>query len=178
MKVILTRDVPNLGEAGDVKKVADGYARNYLIPQGMVFKARPGALKNFKQRQSTQARKQKRMKKDAETLARRLISQPITFKAKAGSTGRLYGSITKADIAAALEREIGEEFDKRTIILSEPIRQLGEHFVGVRLIADVEPQVKVLVQPESGEWPEGAEPTKDVPKDEGASPEGDQAGEA
>ena len=178
MKVILTRDVPNLGEAGDVKKVAEGYARNYLIPQGMAFKASPGALKNFKQRQSAQDRKQKRMKKDAETLARQLISQPITFQVKAGPKGRLYGSITKADIAEALEREIGEKFDKRTIILSEPIRQLGEHFVGVRLIADVEPQIKVLVQPESGEWPEGAEPTGDAPTDEGTSPESDQAEEA
>lgn len=158
MKVILMQDVPNLGQRGEVDEVADGYACNYLIPKGMAKKATPGILKDFEYRQSVQERKYKRMKKRAETLARRLTANPLTFEVMAGSTGRLYGAVTNADIAEALEREIGEEFDKRDITLNEPIREVGEHFVAVRLMKDVEPQIKVLVKPESGNWPEGVEP--------------------
>lgn len=158
MKVILKQDVPNLGQEGEIEEVADGYARNYLIPQGMVVRATPGALKDFKHRQAVQARKHERMKKHAETLARRLVALTLIFETKAGETGRLYGSVTNADIAEALERETGEEFDKRDVTLPEPIRELGEHYVSVQLIPEVEPQVRVVVKPESSEWPEGVEP--------------------
>ncbi|MFW6082679.1 MAG: 50S ribosomal protein L9 [Chloroflexota bacterium] len=158
MKIILTQDMPNLGQAGDVEEVADGYARNYLIPQGMAVKATPGALKDFEYRREVQAGKHERMKKRAEALARRLTAQTLTFEVKTGETGQLYGSITNADIAEALEEAVGEEIDRRNIPLSEPIRSVGEHFVPVRLMEDVEPQIKVVVKPESGEWPEDVEP--------------------
>lgn len=160
MKIILKQDVPNLGQAGDVQKVADGYARNYLIPQGMAMIATPGALKDFEHRQKMEARKHEQMKKRAEGLARRLTAQTLTFEVKTGETGQLYGSITNADIAEALEEQVGEEIDRRDIPLSEPIRSVGEHFVPVHLMEDVEPQVRVVVKPESGEWPEDVAPVE------------------
>ena len=160
MKIILKQDVPNLGQEGDVEEVADGYARNYLIPQGMAVKATPGALKDFEHRQKVQAEKHQRMKKRAEVMARRLTAQTLTFEVKVGETGQLYGSITNADIAEALEKEIGEEIDRRDIPLPEPIREVGEHFVPVHLMEDVEPQVRVVVRPEGGEWPADVEPVE------------------
>ncbi|MFW6082934.1 MAG: 50S ribosomal protein L9 [Chloroflexota bacterium] len=160
MKIILKQDVPNLGNEGDVAEVADGYARNYLIPQGMAMKATPGTLKDFEHRQKTQAAKHQRMKKRAETLARRLTAQTLTFEVKTGETGQLYGSITNADIAEALEQQVDEEIDRRDIVLSEPIRTIGEHFVPVRLMEDVEPQIRVVVKPESGEWPDDVDPVQ------------------
>lgn len=157
MKIILKQDVPNLGQKGDVEDVADGYARNYLIPQGMAIKATRGALKDYEHRQKVQAEKHERMKKRAENLARRLTAQTLTFEVKTGGTSQLYGSITNADIAEALEEAIGVEIDRRDIPLAAPIREVGEHFVPVHLMEDVEPQVRVVVKPESGEWPEDVE---------------------
>jgi large subunit ribosomal protein L9 len=158
VKIILKQDVPNLGRKGDVEEVADGYARNYLIPQGMALKATPGALKDFEHRQEMQAKRHEREKKRAEALARRLTAQTLTFEVKTGETGQLYGSITNVDIAEALEERLDEEIDRRNIPLPEPIREVGEHFVPVHLMEDVEPQVRVVVKPESGEWPEDVEP--------------------
>jgi large subunit ribosomal protein L9 len=160
VKIILKQDVPDLGQEGDVEEVADGYARNYLIPQGMAVQAGPGALKDLQHRQKVQAEKHQRRKKRAEGLARRLTAQTLTFEVKTGETGQLYGSITTADIAEALGEQLGEEIDRRGIPLSQPIREVGEHFVPVRLMEGVEPQVRVVVEPESGEWPEDVEPVE------------------
>ena len=161
MKVILKEDVDNLGQAGETKNVADGYARNYLIPQGMAVRATAGAMKDFEHRQKVQARKHERMKKRAETLAQRLTSHTLTFEVKTGETGQLYGSITNADIAEALEQELDVEIDRRDIALSEPLRQVGEHFVPIHLMDEVEPQIQVIVKPESGEWTPDAEPAEE-----------------
>jgi len=174
VKVILTQNVPNLGQTGDVKDVAAGYARNYLIPNKLAAKATPGALKEFKRRQTAQARQTERLAARAEALAERLSALTLTFEAKAGEKGRLYGSITPTDIAEALEREVGERFDRRKHILSDPIRQVGRHVVPVRLRSDVVAQVEVLVKPEGGELPEEA-----LAEPEDVSSSGDiQAGEA
>ena len=161
MKVILKEDVDNLGQAGETKNVADGYARNYLIPQGMAVRATAGAMKDFEHRQKVQAKKHERMKKRAETLAQRLTSHTLTFEVKTGETGQLYGSITNADIAEALEQELDVEIDRRDIALSEPLRQVGEHFVPIHLMDEVEPQIQVIVKPESGEWTPDAEPAEE-----------------
>jgi large subunit ribosomal protein L9 len=163
VKVILTSDMPNLGQAGDVKDVAVGYARNYLIPRGLAVKATPSALKEYKRRQAIETRREQRLAERAEALARRLADLTLTFEAKASEKGRLFGSITTADIAEALEREVGEKFDRRKHILSDPLREVGEHAVSVRLTSDVVAQVKVLVKPEGGELPEEtpAEPTEE-----------------
>ena len=125
MKIILKKDVPNLGQKGDVKHVADGYARNYLIPQALAVRATPGAVQDFEHREKVQATKYQRMKKRAEALARRLTSHTLTFEVKTGRTGQLYGSITNADIAEAIEEQVGEQIDKRDIPLPRPIRQLS-----------------------------------------------------
>ena len=148
MKIILTSDVPELGQAGDVKDVAAGYARNYLIPKGLAAKATPGAVKEFERHRTAASNRDERLREWAAALADRLRGVTLTFKAKAGETGRLYGSITHADIAEALEHETGEKFDRRKHILSEPIRELGKHLVSVRLTSDVTVEVAAVVEPE------------------------------
>lgn len=157
MKIILTRDVLNVGRAGDVKKVAAGYARNYLIPNGLAVLATPGALKEFKLRRSAEERREEKMAAHAEALAEQLSGVSLAFEAKAGEKGRLYGSITTAEIAEALERATGLEFDRRKQILSEPLREVGEHVISIRLSADVVAEVKATVRPEGGELPGEAE---------------------
>ena len=168
MKIILTRDVPNLGQAGDARDVTAGYARNYLIPKGLAVKATAGALKEFEHRRTAEARREERLAAHAEALAQRLSSLTLTFEAKTGEKGRLYGSITTADIAEALEREVGEKFDRRKHVLFEPIRQVGEHVVPVRLAADMIAEVKVVVKPEGRELPEAtpAEPIEEPAPEE------------
>ena len=157
MKVILTRDVPNVGDAGDIKNVAVGYARNYLIPKGLAVKATPGTIKEFERRRAAEASRDERLAARAEALAERLSDVTLSFEAKAGETGRLYGSITTADMAEALERAVDEKFDRRKNILSDPIREVGRHTISVRLSSDVVAEVKVVVKPEGGELPEPAE---------------------
>jgi large subunit ribosomal protein L9 len=168
VKVILTREVLNLGEVGDVKEVATGYARNYLIPQGLAMKATPGAVKEFERRQAAEARREEQMEARAEALLQRLSQVTLSFEAKASEKGRLFGSITTADIAEALEREIDEKFDRRKHILSEPLRDVGEHTISVRLTQEIVAQVKAVVKPEGGEWPQepAAEDAPEPPADD------------
>jgi large subunit ribosomal protein L9 len=172
--------VPDVGQVGDVKNVATGYARNYLIPKGLAIKATPGAMKEFERRRASEQRKEEKLTTRAEALAAQLGDLTLSFEAKAGETGRLYGSITAAEIVEALNRETGEEFDRRKHILSEPIREVGRHVVSVRLTADVVAEVKVEVRPEGGELPEEppAEPAEgpaEEPTEEPAAEEGDAA---
>ncbi len=154
MKVILTQEVPNLGEIGTVEEVADGYARNYLIPRGLAVKATQGAVKEYKRRRAAAARREARMAERAESLAEAMEEITITFEAKAGETGRLYGSITMADVAEALEREIGEEIDRRKHLPGDSLREIGRHVVPVQLTTDVQTSLNVIVKPEDGELPE------------------------
>jgi large subunit ribosomal protein L9 len=153
VKVILIDDVPKLGHAGDTKNVAAGYARNYLFPKGLAIVATPGALKEYEVQRDAVGRRERRVAAKAEALAKRLSKVTLVFEGKAGETGHLYGSITTSSIAEALEREIGEKFDRRRI-LCDPIRQVGWHDVAVRLRADVVGEFKVVVKPEGGELPE------------------------
>jgi large subunit ribosomal protein L9 len=166
VKVILTHDIPNLGHAGDVKDVAAGYARNYLFREGLAVKASKGAMKDFERRRAADARREEKMAARAEALAKQLEGITLTFEAKAGETGHLYGSVTPSAIAEALEREVGEKFDRRKHILSDPLREVGEHTVPVRLSADVVAEVKVVVKPEGGELPPAEAPgtAKTVPE--------------
>ena len=153
MKVILTDDVPKLGHAGDIKNVATGYARNYLFPKGLAMTASPGAVKEYELQHDAVGRRERRQAAKAEALAKRLSKVTLVFEAKAGETGHLYGSITTASIADALEREVGEKFDRRRI-LCDPIRRVGWHNVAVRLRSDVVGEFKLAVKPEDGELPE------------------------
>jgi large subunit ribosomal protein L9 len=168
VKIILTQDVPNLGEVGEIADVAPGYARNYLIPQGLAAKATPGAVKEFKRCRAAEASRAERLAARAEALSERLSEVTLIFEAKAGETGRLYGSVTPDDMAEALEREVGEKFDRRKNILSDPIREVGWHTISVRLTSEVVTEVKVAVKPEGGELPE--EPTEPETETEAEPP--------
>jgi large subunit ribosomal protein L9 len=148
VEVILIRDVPNLGEVGDVKSVADGYARNYLIPRGLVKRATPGELKQVKQHERAAARRAVRDQEDAQAMAEHLSQMTLVFKARAGEGTKLYGSITSGDIAERLSQELGTEFDRRKVQLDESLRQLGTHQVPIRLMSDIVPEITVVIERE------------------------------
>ncbi len=151
MKVLLIKDVYKLGHAGDVKKVADGFGRNFLIPQGLAVVATSGALKQVERIRSEAAKRRQILNSEMSGLAEKLTDLTLTFVGKAGETGKLYGSITPQMIADALKEKVGVEIDRRHLEV-EPIRNLGEHTVHVRLTVDLVPEIKVIVHRE-GEMP-------------------------
>ena len=148
MEVLLLQDVDRLGSAGDIKRVADGYARNYLFPKELAVLATPGAIKQAKLRREAEARRQARELSEAQALAQALDGQVVTFQARAGESDRLYGSITSANIAEALEAQIGQPVDRRKIELEEPLKELGTHAVTIRLAAGAEAKVTVVIERE------------------------------
>lgn len=148
MKIVLTQDVPNLGRVGEVKEVADGYARNYLIPRGLAMLATKSTLKQLEHKRQAEVKRAERLRAEMTDLAQRLSILTLDFKAKVGEKERLYGSITSGDIAEAIERETGHPIDKRKVELEEPIRTLGYHHVPIKLLPDLTAEVVVLVEPE------------------------------
>jgi large subunit ribosomal protein L9 len=148
MKIILRQDVPKLGEKGTVQTVADGYARNYLIPQGLAVLATAGELKTLAENQKVADRKIARQEAELQSLADRIEGKTLTFVARAGEGGRLYGSITNADIAEKLATVVGAEIDRRKVVLDEAIRTTGEHKVTVHLVGKLRPQITVIVNGE------------------------------
>lgn len=148
MKILLTQDVETLGKVGEIKKVPDGYARNFLIPKGLAVLATEGAIKQASLQRKTQDKLQRQAEEEAASLAEILWQLTLTFKAKAGEKDRLYGSITSADIVEALERQTGHAFDKRKIQLKGAIHELGVHKVPIKLIPDVVPEITVVVERE------------------------------
>ncbi|MCL7451607.1 MAG: 50S ribosomal protein L9 [Anaerolineae bacterium] len=151
MDVLLLKDVQGLGEAGEVKRVADGYGRNYLIPRGLAVMARPGAVKQAEREAAAEARRKDRELTEAQELAQALDGLTVNFQARAGETDRLYGSITKANIAEALEEQIGQEVDRRKIDLDEPLKELGTHAVTIRLAPEAQAKVTVIIEREEEE---------------------------
>ncbi len=151
MKVLLLKDVYKLGRAGDVKKVADGYGRNFLIPQRLAVLATPTALKKAEHIRTEAAATRDVLNKELSGFAEKLNGLVLTFPAKAGETGKLYGSITPQMIAEAIQKKTGIELNRRQVDL-EPIRTLGEHKVHLRLTMDLVPEIKVIVHRE-GEAP-------------------------
>lgn len=145
MKIILLRDVEGLGKAGDLKEVANGYARNYLLPRHMAAGATPSLLANRDQRIAAEKRRLEKAAEANRQLAERLGEITLTFKARVGRQGRLYGSITSQDIAAALRDAYNIAVDRRTIVLAEPIRAAGTFSVPVRVASQLEPKVTVNV---------------------------------
>lgn len=148
MEILLIKDVEGLGHAGQIKKVASGYARNFLIPRGLAVAATAGARKQAEQMLEAAKRRQEHQLTEAKALAEKLSAITLRFTAKAGENDRLYGSITAADIAEAIARELGREVDRRHIELERPLRELGEHYVPIRLHANVEPSVRVVIERE------------------------------
>ncbi|MCS6802205.1 MAG: 50S ribosomal protein L9 [Chloroflexota bacterium] len=145
MKVLFLKEVENVAQPGEVKDVADGFARNYLLPKGLAVAASSAMLK---QHAAAIEQEKKRAAKESEelrALAARLSETTVTIPARAGVEGRLYGSITAADIAEALHRQHGVTVDRRLIELDEPIRRLGEHQVTIRLRRDLLPTLKVVI---------------------------------
>lgn len=155
MKVLLLKDIYKLGRAGDVKKVADGYGRNYLIPQGLAVLATSSALKQVEQIRQKAAVNRAVLNQELSGVAEKLSKLVLTFPAKAGETGKLYGSITSQMIAEAIKEKTGFEADRRQLD-AQPIRTLGNHVVKVRLTIDLVPEVKVIVHRE-GEAPDLSE---------------------
>lgn len=154
MKVLLLEDVYKLGRAGDVKKVAPGYARNFLMPQGLAVLATPGAVKQAGRIKKQGEVKRAKVNQELGGVAEQLAGKRFTFAAKASETRRLYGSINTQMIADAVSREIGVTVEPRQIE-SQPLRMLGRHAVAVRLTVDLIPEIEVIVHRE-GESPESA----------------------
>ena len=148
MKVILLQDVQGVGEAGAVANVADGYARNFLLPRKLAISATSGNLKDLEQHRSTVKRRQLAEAGTASALAERLTGVTLKLKAKAGEAGRLYGSITNAMVAEALAAQHGIDVDRRHISFPHPIKMLGSHEATVHLHKDVQANLGVEVEPE------------------------------
>ncbi|HZT06963.1 MAG TPA: 50S ribosomal protein L9 [Chloroflexota bacterium] len=145
MKVVLRKDVPSLGRAGEVKEVSDGYGRNYLIPRGLAAIASKTAVQNVEAHKAAESRQQARLAAEHEALAKRLTETPIVVRAHAGEQGRLYGSVTTADVADAIKAALGQTVDKRDVELEEPIRTVGMHHVRVHVAPRVIATVNVEV---------------------------------
>jgi len=145
MKVVLLADVAGLGRQGEVKEVADGYARNFLLPRRLAALATPQALQQAEARARAEARRQAKADEEAQALAQRLQGEVIVIPARVGEEGRLYGSVTAADIAQAVARLTGREVDHRQVELEEPIKKLGAYEVPLRLTRNVRASLKVEV---------------------------------
>lgn len=150
MKVLLIEDVDNLGYAGDVKEVKNGYGRNYLLPQNLAILATPGAIKQAEtiRRAGEKVRAQER--EDAQAISNQISGLQLVFERRAGETGKLYGSVTSGDIAEAILEKTGIEIDKRKVALAEPIRALGLQDVTVKLMIDLATTIQVEVLPLGG----------------------------
>ncbi len=145
MKVILQREVDKLGAPGDVIDVADGYARNFLIPRGLAASASKGAVKHAERLREAHEKRQQVAVEAAQVIADRLNSTPVRIQAKAGEDGRLFGSITLHQLADEMEKIAGAEIDRRQIHLAEPIRSVGAHEVAVHLHPQVDATVAVQI---------------------------------
>ncbi|HJM36684.1 MAG: 50S ribosomal protein L9 [Dehalococcoidales bacterium] len=149
MKVIFLQDVSRVARVGEVKEVADGYGRNFLLPQKLAVLASPGAVKDMGAMIRREASHRAKTEAELAELANQLDGKEIFLKAKVGEKDKLYGSITLADIAVELERATGLVVDKRKIELAEPIRQVGNYEVAIKLGKDLVSQVKVTVAEEA-----------------------------
>ena len=145
MKVILAKDVEKLGFKGDVVTVADGYARNYLVPKGFALMATKGALRQAEQMRRAREEADRKHKEEAAARVATLGASPVYISARAGEEGRLFGSVTKADIARAVEDQLEEKIDRHDVRLDDPIRQLGRYEVEVHLHPEVNALVAVEV---------------------------------
>ena len=147
MKVVLLKDVRNIGKRDDIVNVSDGYARNFLFPQKLAAEATPGALKEIQRKRAAQDAREAEMLAEARKKADALKDQVITLEVKCGEKGRLYGSVTSAEVAEALEKQHGVKVDKRKIDIGDPIRETGVRTISVWLYSGVTTPMKLDVQP-------------------------------
>ena len=146
MKVVLRADVDNLGKKGDLVDVADGYARNYLVPRGLALQASAGSQKQADAMRRNREARERREREAAEALAAQFAGRTITIKARAGGEGRLFGSVTAIDVAEAVQKQTGAAIDRRRIALDEPLKELGGVDLEVRLHPEVVATVHVEVE--------------------------------
>lgn len=146
MKVIFLQDVPNVARAGQIKEVADGYGRNFLISKKLALLATPSATSSTETQRRITERSQAQTETEMTELAQQLEGKEVILKARVGAKDRLFGSITSADIASELQNTTGLVVDKKKIELAEPIRQLGSYEVVIKLAKDVTPTIKVIVE--------------------------------
>jgi large subunit ribosomal protein L9 len=145
MKVVLRDDVNGVGKRGDIVDVSDGFARNYLLPGGQALRATNGISAQAASMRRARDVRDAKDREGAEAIARRLVPIVIRIPARAGSEGRLFGSVTTSDVVAAVHEQAGVDLDRRKLLTDEPIKTLGVHEVGVRLHADVEFRLTVEV---------------------------------
>jgi large subunit ribosomal protein L9 len=138
VKVVLRTDVPGVGKRGDITDVSDGFARNYLVPQGRAIVANRGIEGQAAAMRRSRDLKDAKNRESAEAIARKLVPIVFRIEARSGSEGRLFGSVTAADIIEAVNRQSGVELDRRRLVLDETVKTLGTHEVGVRLHPEVE----------------------------------------
>jgi large subunit ribosomal protein L9 len=177
MKVLLIKDVYKLGRAGEIKKVADGYGRNFLIPQGLAVIATAGALKQVQKIKAQAEIRRNAQNEELKGLADQIREVSLTFPVKAGETGKLYGSITTQDVATALSEQTRFEV-KRQQVDMQPIRSLGEFKAHIRLTMDLVPEIKIVVHRE-GESAESvtAQPGEEQPEKPKKAPRGEKGGQ-
>jgi len=146
MRIVMRADVDNVGKKGDILEVADGFARNYLLPKGMAIKASDGVVAQASSMRRSRDLKDAKDREAAETVARTLVPKVIRVKARAGAEGRLFGSVTAPEIAAAVLEQTGVDLDRRRLHLDDPIRSVGTHEVPVKLHSDVEFRITLEVE--------------------------------
>ena len=147
MKVVLLKDVKNMGKRDDILTVSDGYARNFLFPQKLAAEATPGTLKEIERKRAAQDAREAELKAEAQAKAELLKNKVIVLHAKCGEKGRLYGSVTSAEVAEALEKQHGIKADKRKIDIGDPIRETGIREISVWLYSGITTKMKLDVQP-------------------------------
>lgn len=145
MKIVFLKDVEGSGRIGEIKNVADGYARNYLLPQGLAAPATAEAIRKAEARAIVEAKQQAQLDKAAQSLAERMAPASLSIVAKAGSKGRLFGSVTQADIAEEVGKLLGQEIDRHQVLLAEPIKETGDYEVTVQLSKNVRPVISLQV---------------------------------
>ena len=147
MKVVLLKDVKNVGKRDDILTVSDGYARNFLFPQKLAAEATPGALKEIQRKRAAQDAREAELLAEAKNKAAALKDKVIKLEVKCGEKGRLYGSVTSAEVAEALEKQHGVQVDKRKIDIGDPIRETGMRTISVWLYSGVTTPMKLDVVP-------------------------------
>ena len=147
MKVVLLKDVKNMGKRDDIVNVSDGYARNFLFPQKLAAEATPGTLKEIERKRAAQDAREAELKAEAQAKAELLKNKVITLEVKCGDKGRLYGSVTSAEVAEALEKQHGIKADKRKLDIGDPIRETGVREITVWLYSGVTTPMKLNVVP-------------------------------
>lgn len=145
MQIILTQDVKALGKKGEVVKVSDGYARNFILPKNLGLEATPKNMNDLKLQKAAEEKKQKEILEEAQTLAKEIEAKSIVLKIKAGEGGRTFGSVSTKEIAVALKEQLGYDIDKKKMQLNDPIKNMGTYTVPIKLHPKVTAELKVKV---------------------------------